>query len=501
MTGYPGHLFVVHGRIESLVHDAAVITTDRDFHVSEQWHPLIGERPRRPDAWDQRQWGRVHDAPSRVWAVSIGGAQADSYDVVLDRIVNVLRRVDQRRALHVPVRGEGTIPLVAVPVVGIGLGGFTHHRGEVLRALVDRLSAEARELRVDVALVTPEPAVYAAAQYARRHLGADLPEHLEAVAVDLGVAARDGSVALLLGAGVSAPAGLPSWPRLIQDLARNLGVTEVQLDDDKFTPTDQAELIQQQSTPERFQQEVARIVRRKQRSSLLHGLLAGLDCREVVTTNYDVLYEQAVRATGRRIDGVLPWASGQGADRWILKLHGDVDHPTSIILTRRHMVTYDAAYRPSGALLQSLLLTRRLLVVGASMMDDNVIRLLHEVDAYRGQHHTDRTSAFGTVLDAAGDSVRAQLWRGQLQWLHMGDAAPEVNGFRGIELFLDRIAQHASRDSSWVLDERFAGLLEPHEQRWAAQIREATQQVSARSGTKWDPLVQRLVEMGARRPG
>ncbi|MFW6773187.1 SIR2 family protein [Nocardioides sp. CPCC 205120] len=138
-------------------------------------------------------------------------------------------------------------------------------------------------------------------------------------------------------------------------------------------------------------------------------------------------------------------------------MHGDVAHPSTIVLTRRHMVRYDAAFRPSGALLQSLLLTRNLLVVGTSMTDDNVIRLLHEVEVYRQEHHEGRSGTFGTVLDTDGDKVRAQLWKGQLEWLFMGDAAPEVSGYRGVELFLDRVALHGSRDSSWALDERFAG--------------------------------------------
>ncbi|MFW6773188.1 hypothetical protein ACOACO_02810 [Nocardioides sp. CPCC 205120] len=206
---------------------------------------------------------------------------------MIERIVNVLRRMDERRHLHESRCGASTIPLVAVPVVGIGRGGYAHNRGEVLRALVERLSVEARELCVDVALVAPEPAVYTAAQYARRKLVPRLPDALEASAEELGAAARGGSLALVLGAGVSAAAGLPSWTQLIETLARDLRVTEVDFSDKKFTPTDQAELIEQYAK-EDFQQRVANIVGKRSAASLLHGLLAGLDAREVITTNYDV---------------------------------------------------------------------------------------------------------------------------------------------------------------------------------------------------------------------
>ena len=43
--------------------------------------------------------------------------------------------------------------------------------------------------------------------------------------------------------------------------------------------------------------------------------------------------------------------------------------------------------RPAcGALLQSLLMTEHLLVVGVSLNDDNIVRLAYEVQAYRGAH-------------------------------------------------------------------------------------------------------------------
>ena len=101
------------------------------------------------------------------------------------------------------------------------------------------------------------------------------------------------------------------------------------------------------------------------------------------------------------MESVLPWASAVGSERWALKLHGDVEHPDSIVLTRRHMLTYDAQNRPSAALLQSVLLTKHLLVIGTSLTDDNVLRLAYEVQAYRVHHRPKSEETFGTQLDAS----------------------------------------------------------------------------------------------------
>jgi hypothetical protein len=491
-------LFVVHGRIGALVHDAALIPVDQRFSFNSYWDDLVGPDVRRPDRWEKHGWGRAHGSRDRIWVVNIGGSHPDAYEVILDRVERCLASIDQRRDAYPFVRRGATRPLVAIPVIGIGLGGFGQDRGMVLRLLVERLQASARRLDVDVALVSPDPAVYAAAQYARKNLPAVLPDHLEAKALALGTQAQAGALALFTGAGVGVPAGLPSWGALVSDLAAEFGVRGLGPGADNLSITDQAELIEK-AAKGRFQQRVAERISPHSRPSLLHVLLAGLDCRETVTTNYDVLYEAAVRATDRSIASVLPWTSAHGADRWILKLHGDVEHPKKIVLTRRHMVMYDALNRPSGAVLQALLLTKQVLIVGASMSDDNVIRLAHEVQNYRTDHQEGRTEPFGTVLDVDGNDIRAQLWDDQLDWISL--AGTDLgHGTRVVELLLDRIAFHASRNSSWLLDERFEGLLDDEQDRIIArEVRDLYRRLpSTRPGSKWGPLVRRLEELGVK---
>ncbi|WP_107771036.1 SIR2 family protein [Nocardioides sediminis] len=498
MTGIEGHLFVVHGRIESVIHDAALIPVDEAYRFNYVWTGLVGPNPPLPRDWRKRGFGEIEPAPDRVWAVSIGDG-TESYDVILERIEGALGRVDESRDLLPVKRGAGALPLVALPVIGIGLGGFSEDRGKVLRLLVERLTSAAKRLDLDLALVTPDAAVYAAAQYARRKVAPQLPGRLEETAADLAASARSGHLALLLGAGVSAAAGLPGWGSLIENLERHYDLDPPGEGLD-ITLTDRAELIEREDK-DGFKWQVAQLIKPTARPSLPHVLLAGLDCHQVVTTNYDVLYEAAVSATGNDIKSVMPWASAHGADRWILKLHGDVDHPEQIVLTRRHMVRYDAANRPSAAVLQSLLLTKRLLAVGVSMTDDNVIRLAHEVDEYRVQHQKGGTATFGTVLDSKGDKLRGRLWDGQLDWINLPEEVG-VPGFRALELVLDRIAFHAARTSSWLLDERFDGLLADREDAaLAADVRALYERLSKREVSKWAPLVRRLEDLGVQGSG
>lgn len=482
-----GHLFVVHGQLGDLTCDALVVTTDGRGRLGQHW--LDATRADDHELDLAPGWTTVPSAEVLSFAVSIEAP----YSEVLARVDRCLEEV--RKTARRPL-GRRTLPLVALPVVGIGAGGFGEDRGTVLRELVTHLTISAERLGLDIALVAPDPAVYAAAQYARRDLLPPLPPGLEGEALRLAESARRGSLAVFLGAGVSAPSGLPTWHELLEGLAASYGITEAVAAAENLSDTDVAGLIERTGR-DRFQADVASLVKTGRHApSLLHAMLAALGTREAVTTNYDLLFERAVQATGRDISSVLPWQSALGRDRWILKLHGDVEHPDKIVLTRRHMVRYDAANRPSAAMLQSLLLTRHTLFVGVSMSDDNVTRLMHEVEEYRSQNQPTVRDRFGTMLDPHGDDARRSLWQDQLDWVDLSGGR-ELAGFRMLELFLDRVAQRAARDSSWLLDKRFQGLLSSQEDRkLASDLRWIYKRLPQRDGTSWDPLLARLRELG-----
>lgn len=484
----PGHLFVVHGRIESVVHDAAVVPTSDSMHLRKYWRPLLGGRRREdvmPAGWPGQGWGRAADS-SNLWFVSVGATSRIDVDAVVERTLGAVRS-----AAESPLgkQENRVLPVIAVPVTGIAGGGHGERRGDLLKALMAGLQAAAAELRVDVALVTPDAAVHAAAQRLRSPLlDRVLTEALRTAARELGERARRGELALFLGAGASIPAGLPTWDELLRQLATDYDGSLVGL-----PSVDQAELLAQRFPD--FRRRVADRVKGAGRPSLAHALLASLGCREVVTTNYDTLYEQAVSARGAQVTRVLPGADTPGANGWVLKLHGDVQRPRSIVLTRRSFVLFDSRTRPAGALLQSLLMTRHLLVVGASMQDDNVVRLMHEVEDYRESNKM--SGRFGTLLDVDAAGPRRELWDKQIDWISM-PGAPFAETSRALEIFLDLVAHHATDDSSWLLDDRFASLLAADGDRGlAARLRTARADIPE-GDPAWADLAAALDRFGAR---
>ena len=190
----------------------------------------------------------------------------------------------------------------------------------------------------------------------------------------------NGQTSLFLGAGVSINAGLPSWATLIDLLALELAIsTEDRQSLLRLNPLEAASLCAARAGSEAtLKRMCATIIGSAKRHSPQHALLAGLPFKGCVTTNYDELFELAVRGAGAEM-AVLPTDVGRVTDRWCLKLHGTVSRPSSIVLTRADYASYSKEQAASQGVLQGLLLTQHVLFVGFSMRDENWCRIVETV--------------------------------------------------------------------------------------------------------------------------
>ena len=491
-----GHVFVVHGRIELLRAQAAVVPTGPDLDVSATWRPLVGahvERLDPPPGWVRGsvRWVRRDE---RLWFLDVARREGADLAWLLDGVRGVLTEVAQQ-VLPSPSR---LLPLVVLPVVGIGAGGFGDDRGAVVAGLLDVAAEVVAEHPVDIAFVTPDPAVHGAVQHLRRRQQRwPLPPDLLEAATGLAARARAGELALFFGAGVSIPAGLPSWPELLRACLADVAAAEGEDADlpaatlEGLAPLDQGELLRR-VLGDRFGQVVADRSR-AEHHALGHALLVALGCTEAATTNYDPCFELAAGAASVPL-AVMPWQSPRGRERWLLKLNGDVEHPGSIVLARRDFVRYDALARPMASVLEAMMLTRHLLVVGASLTDDTVLRLTHEVAQFRGEHGGGG-EPFGTVLDVEAPGPRRRLWSGELDWVAMpGDDLG--HRARALDVFLDVLVALTTADASWVLDERFEALLDDGDTTTARRARELAADLAPRE--PWRALAADLDHHGAR---
>ncbi|MGY2128564.1 SIR2 family protein [Blastococcus sp. SYSU DS0617] len=483
-----GHVFVVGADLTRLSCDDVLVPTGRSLRISPGWCPLVpGELITESGnegacvglSWaaDERVLEVPGGGPRRAWLVDTVDDEGRGLPWLLDGAREALAAV-ARREVDRPAHGRAR-RLVGLPALGTGWGGAAGRRGALLQELLPVLHEAAREHGIDVALVLKRPSDLAAAQRVRRARdgGWDLPASLHRLAEQLGDRARRGQLAVFLGAGVSAAAGLPTWEQLVGELADRSG-----LDEDlraglvRLPAQDAAALLARELGSEAL----ASFVRERFGPgpyALAHALVAGLPVQEFVTTNYDPLVEQAANDVGRGLR-VLPFEQARPGAPWLLKLHGDAAHPESVVLTREEYLRFGDSRAALAGVLHSLLLTRHVLFVGTSMLDDDLIRIAHEVRSALQVQGSDRAHRSGTVLALREDVARARLWEQDVETVAMAGAdVPSAEAARRLEVLLDLIGCLSTPPTGYLLDPAYRGLLDDEERALADALRSVAELV------------------------
>ena len=128
----PGHVFVARGSLESIDADAVVVPTDGQFLVENQWAGLwaSAEAPSKPAGWGQKSVAKWDPAPAdrpAVWFIDVAVHQDESPDQVIQKIVVGVGEVF-RGCADLPRQHGRKRPLVALPTLGVGLGGLNEVR-------------------------------------------------------------------------------------------------------------------------------------------------------------------------------------------------------------------------------------------------------------------------------------------------------------------------------------------------------------------------------------
>ena len=140
---------------------------------------------------------------------------------------------------------------------------------------------------------------------------------------------------MFLGAGVSMAAGLPGWGDLLSVLAERAEMSAEEREDLKGlrNALDQATIVERRLNRrgETIGRAVAAVLGKHRHYSLAHALLAALPIREVITTNYDQLFEDAWSLSDPDGLTILPGRINSEARRWLLKMHGCISDPDKVV--------------------------------------------------------------------------------------------------------------------------------------------------------------------------
>lgn len=453
-----GHVFVTRGNITRLKVDAWVLPTDRDVRIEDSWFSAAFTRDRVTQAISA---GALEDfRAEREFAVALPvepGAPTPvltavpyegsaGFEGLRARVLAGLGR-----AAEVAKAGGSRRPLIATPAFGVRGGGANLQRGEVIAGILAAAGEAAQSHEVDVVVCLQRDVDHALAQKARLAAWETAPPipaaQLETVR-RLADLIADGTLVPFMGSGVSASAGLPTWLELLDLLASDLPGRPDKKDwFKKLSALDQAHIVRGDRGKREFGEAVARHTTAT-RYGLAPMLLAALPTREAVTLNYDQLYEFASGDAGHTT-AVLPIEPLSGSQRWLLKMHGCVTRPESIVLTRADYIDFRSDGATSASLAKAILMTKHLLFVGFGLADDHFHELVHEVGkTWTGQ------GAFGTALVLGDAPGHRAVWGDRITFESF--TAPSLDeAARDLEIFLDVLGAHATGTDSFVLDERY----------------------------------------------
>lgn len=487
-------MFVVHGDLLDIAADAVLVPTDRSAHVNGHWARFV-------PAADDRQTLREELASAHVSECRRVSSQVVRYvdtgavpsgaraDWLRDRVSAGVR------AIVGDVVGTGPAnrrarPLVLMPIFGTGAGGFDAIRGEAIDAVLTAVREVIDTEDCDAAIVGYDRADFTAVQSRRRpdtfRLSPDLRAAAEAIASDV----ASGRTVLFLGAGVSMAAGLPSFERLITALEEQAGITA----GDSLELPDRAEQLAGVWSEQELEARVRSRVP-SERYALAHGLLAGLRVREAITTNFDSLYELAAqRPFGPDSLQVLPQERSSTSSPWLLKAHGDVVGKRGLVLTARSFNAFETESGPVAGVVRAMFaLSRDVLFVGYSLEDRNIRTLMDEASAF---HHSvgARHRRLGTVFDIESPDMSTDEQLVRIGLRERRDEPLPVSA-RRLEILLDYVSWSVTRnEQSWLLDRRYAGLLDDRDQSTAQQFRDVIDQASG----EWDVIKRVLARYGYR---
>lgn len=494
-----GHVFVVQGNALQIACDELLVPTDDRGTVSPFWKGLT--TPLLPRGW---KTGSVRVSDSvirrrhRVRWVNTGSlpklAQKQRLwlrDGVREAMTTAAKSLEKR-----PPKYGRSRPLIAAPIFGTGAGGFSGIRGAVIKDLLQVSRGVVARYEVDIVLVAHSRSDYAALQAQRQDADfSALSSKLRREAEKLGREMARGQVAFFIGAGLSLPAGLPSWKELIKQLAQGTkGYSGKIAELGDLAAPDAALLLSK--APE-FRKHLKAALGSPVHA-IGHALVASMRPAEVITTNFDTLYEQAAQWTYTKKLVVIPAQRGAARAPWLLKLHGDID-AKHIVLNRDEFLGYDHLWRPLAGMLQATMLTRHLVFVGYSLEDENFVRLGRSVSALlRSMNHR---KPVGTVLTPESKPLRSELWGEDLT--ELPTVVKGQDSFRIFEVFLDRMAASAAAgESSYLLDQAYTDLLSRPEKALAKALRDTGGKLQKGSGkdAKWVALHQAFASLGLKRP-
>ncbi len=465
-----GHIFIAHGDITQIAASAIAYSTSGAFDGSGRLYTAFRDNvpgftagykalrqlKERPSVGDAFWIPMVADPQLRgvVAVVTVGRGRS-----LPDKTTTSVRSAICTAVKHLRTKSGQARLLIALPTFHAGVGGGHRRLLEIARIQISAANSVLQEPEmadVDVAIVAYTRSLYHVYLHARQlELGRLGAEHAASPPPPLAAAIRNRECVFFFGAGMSSGAGLPSWSALVRRLSEDLDIASQPPGDlEYFLDLAQWHRENVRDPTKTVESIVARLFDTREqgrRPTLAHYLLLAQPFQHVITTNYDGLIEQTLRALRRHHHRVVRQEdvalTGRSDGPSVIKLHGDASSGQHVVLSRDDYETFFTRRPAMATLLEGLLLNRTFFFVGYSLRDPNFRQIYNRIADMLAEA---KRPAYATTFE---DITPYQIEQWQRKGLHLvpipGHDIPDKA--RHLLLWLDRLAEVATRDPQTFL--------------------------------------------------
>lgn len=214
---------------------------------------------------------------------------------------------------------------------------------------------------------------------------------------------------IFVGSGVSINSGIPTWWDLIKKLADAIGYSRCDAAckkkhadcpktecEDLYAYTQDEflripEYYYQQDTSENHNDYFGLIqgtLQSDNGSNPIDDEIFSILPRHIITTNYDSLLEKS-KAANSLLYAVVTQDSdllAEVSDRYIIKMHGDLEKPDTIVLKESDYINYEQEHPLISTFIKSLLVNHTFVFLGYSLNDNNLNLIIGWINYFRKLH-------------------------------------------------------------------------------------------------------------------
>lgn len=248
-------------------------------------------------------------------------------------------------------------------------------------------------------------------------------------ALEIKHAQENNQLVIFVGAGVSANSNIPTWSKLIEKIAAQIGYN--QCDDCKFKkktcPEETCvlrnhfsqdeylripEYFYQSAGSEEYYRFIKAVLQSDKASNAIDDEVFRIYPHHVITTNYDSLLEESTEPNAQKYSVVFEDKGllANPSDKYILKMHGDLDHIESIVLKETDYTVYEQQHPLISTFIKALLVNHTFVFIGYSLNDYNLNLIIGWINYFRKYHQiTGAPKSYFVTPGPTSDFEKARL--------------------------------------------------------------------------------------------